>query len=857
MAKVLAMRTDRLGDIILASGYLSELAGIHQVDLWVAPGLDPVAGILDPRINVRVTPFHSHLADDPDIVARWLMLIHDESYDVIVLSQFTHDYANLLALGWTNTPQVWGFANAEHEGHFGWLKTKFGNPVRDPSPASLTCAATVDPFALDTEKYAALAATCGFAESAQNGHPRLFRRGQSIAARSSGHGTLIWPGSGLPQRRWPVDQFADLLGRAPERYLDPIDVGGTTAEREIVEACCRAIRAVGRSSTSWIVEPDQLAQTAGALQKYTRVLSNDTGIAHLAAAVGTPVDSISPAQYQGRFIVDGDRSRTFFADIPCRRCRGACIFPDEETWPCVSAIAAPAVADALRAEAPGNTVLLSTGDRFPMSVLFAAQRSITRRNDEVWSELLSRIEVERRKWETLHGEADLNQRIMVSRAQQAERQRDELRGLLEEAQQQREQLASLLRQAEEQREEARTVLAESDRHREELATLLSDAQVQRDEWRTHHDTLQEKLSRAKTEAGELRSKSEATTVLREPWVRPGVGSFISIVTPSFGQAEFIGETIESVASQGYEHFEHLVVDGGSTDGTVAALGEYPNLQWVSEPDHGQAHAINKGLLAARGDILAYINSDDFYLPGAFEHVAKIFNDNPDVGMVVGGCDCVDQNSNKIGHYRARFDSVEDLIRYWGWDDWVCIPQPSTFWRRSVLEQVGLFDLDRHMALDYDMWLRIVQVTKVRTTDRTLAAFRLAPDTKTVSRTHEMYLEEFEVSRNHWNLLPRPRRMRISIEARNHLAQRLLGVAEHFALNTIGDPSLARRLAGDACRCAPWILLNPRLYLTVLSSFAERQGESDHKAAHKLHRGYLTLLWRLSGNHQPTPPEDTE
>ncbi len=134
---------------------------------------------------------------------------------------------------------------------------------------------------------------------------------------------------------------------------------------------------------------------------------------------------------------------------------------------------------------------------------------------------------------------------------------------------------------------------------------------------------------------------------------------ISIVTPSFQQGATIEATIRSVLEQGYPRFEHLVMDGGSTDETVEVLRRYPHLQWVSEPDRGQTHAINKGLERSRGEIWAYLNSDDVYRSGCFEQVAEAFRD-PACQVLVGDCDRIDGTGAVIGHDRAQLERPEWL-----------------------------------------------------------------------------------------------------------------------------------------------------------------------------------------------------
>jgi hypothetical protein len=205
---------------------------------------------------------------------------------------------------------------------------------------------------------------------------------------------------------------------------------------------------------------------------------------------------------------------------------------------------------------------------------------------------------------------------------------------------------------------------------------------------------------------------------------------ISIVTPSFNQGAFIEQTICSVLSQGYPNLEYVVRDGGSTDGTTEALERYrPRLtRVVSEPDGGQADAINKGFAQCSGEIMAYLNSDDLLLPGALAHVASFFARHPEVDAVYGHRVVIDAHSRDIGMWvlPAHRDWVVKLQDF--------IPQETLFWRRSAWELAGaLFDTNLRCAIDWDFLLRLVnrQARLVRL-PRFLGAFRSHPAQKTTA-----------------------------------------------------------------------------------------------------------------------------
>ncbi len=206
---------------------------------------------------------------------------------------------------------------------------------------------------------------------------------------------------------------------------------------------------------------------------------------------------------------------------------------------------------------------------------------------------------------------------------------------------------------------------------------------------------------------------------------------ISVITPSYNQAGFIEETIQSVLDQGYPNLEYLVMDGGSEDGTVEILRKYEKcLQWTSGKDRGQSDALNKGFRQATGEILAFLNSDDRYEPGALRIVGDFFADHPDAHWVTGRCRVVDVRGHEIRKLVTTYKNfwlwirslqVLKVIDY--------ISQPATFWRRSVIDKVGLFDEDLRFSMDYDFSLRTAQHFSLWVIDAYLAAFRIHPDSK--------------------------------------------------------------------------------------------------------------------------------
>jgi len=205
---------------------------------------------------------------------------------------------------------------------------------------------------------------------------------------------------------------------------------------------------------------------------------------------------------------------------------------------------------------------------------------------------------------------------------------------------------------------------------------------------------------------------------------------ISLVTPSLNQGRFLRATIESVLSQEYPALDYFVQDGGSTDGTLDVLASYAGrVSYVSEPDRGQADAINRGLRRARGEVLGYLNSDDVLKPGALHAVGEAFATHPEALFVFGRAAYIDAEGKTVSPYLVRPDALSRLA------DSCFIAQPAAFFRRKVWEKVGEFDETLHHTMDYDYWLRIA--TRFGPScglflDRELAGARLHGDAKSVA-----------------------------------------------------------------------------------------------------------------------------
>ena len=218
-------------------------------------------------------------------------------------------------------------------------------------------------------------------------------------------------------------------------------------------------------------------------------------------------------------------------------------------------------------------------------------------------------------------------------------------------------------------------------------------------------------------------------------------ALVSVVTPSFNQAQFLEATILSVLDQDYPNLEYIIVDGGSTDGSLEIIQHYSNRLswWVSEKDQGQTDAINKGFARANGEILAWLNSDDTYHPNAVSEAVELLSGRPEVGLVYGDADFINQNGSVIGRFPAAQTDYKRLRR-----GYVHIPQQASFWRADLWKKVGPLDPSFYFAMDYDLWVRLARLAPIEYVPRLWANFRLHSLGKTVAADERCWPEMLKV-----------------------------------------------------------------------------------------------------------------
>ncbi len=216
---------------------------------------------------------------------------------------------------------------------------------------------------------------------------------------------------------------------------------------------------------------------------------------------------------------------------------------------------------------------------------------------------------------------------------------------------------------------------------------------------------------------------------------------VSIITPSYNQGRFLEASMRSVLEQDYPNLEYIVVDGGSKDESVEVIKKFGDrlAWWVSEKDKGHADALNKGFSHATGDILAWLNSDDTYFPGAVSAAVAALRDHPKAGMVYADANLIDEEGRTIGQFAAKQTDYHHLLR-----GSVHIPQATTFFRAGLWRQVGPLDLSLFFSFDYDLWVRLAKVSELLYVPGLWANFRMHELGKSVKNDDRCYPDMLKV-----------------------------------------------------------------------------------------------------------------
>ncbi len=274
---------------------------------------------------------------------------------------------------------------------------------------------------------------------------------------------------------------------------------------------------------------------------------------------------------------------------------------------------------------------------------------------------------------------------------------------------------------------------------------------------------------------------------------------VSIVTPSLNQGRYLEATLRSILEQDYPNLELWVIDAGSNDESLAILERYahdPRLRWLSEPDRGQADAINKGWARCHGQIMAWLNADDTYLPGAIRSQVAVFNAAPEVGAVYGDVIFTDADGRQRNRVYGRPFRPDIILRL------QMSPQPAIFVRRSLIEQVGPLAINRRYAMDVDLWARVAALAPWQHNPTPVATYRLHADSKTVAQFTGFYEEWLAIARHYFaqpGLSPNEQAAQPSVLADIYAAMANLEVQNGTLAAAIRYSAYALSLAGPRPR----------------------------------------------------------
>jgi glycosyltransferase involved in cell wall biosynthesis len=219
---------------------------------------------------------------------------------------------------------------------------------------------------------------------------------------------------------------------------------------------------------------------------------------------------------------------------------------------------------------------------------------------------------------------------------------------------------------------------------------------------------------------------------------------ISVVTPSYNHEQYITDTIESVLRQKYDNFEHIIIDNGSQDNTISVLKRYHHLKWITQKNEGTAKAVNQGAKMATGDILCWVNSDDYLDDDAFSEVNKVISSNPNTELVFGGLTFVDKNKQIISKEETFKFNIDYLINVSA----DIIKQPASFYSKDLFWKVNGLDSSLSLVYDYDLFLKMLLIISPYFTDKNLAFYRQYSTTQTKSNIRKQSKEIFKISRKY-------------------------------------------------------------------------------------------------------------
>jgi ADP-heptose:LPS heptosyltransferase/glycosyltransferase involved in cell wall biosynthesis len=736
--KILLPRFDTFGDLVLLEPFLRSLQGVFkeaQITLLVRERYEQLAPLFPHQLRwqvSRINPYSEPI--DPSVVKDLLNQLENEHWDLILFTKYEHTWVEYLIGAWFKTVQ--SVAISPMKDLPNWLRHYLQTLGIDSEP-SLDEVVSVEEKAHESEKYQVLLNYLA-GENRQLPSPKLtvpdfFREDSKEILRSlrlSGKKFCVClPGGteNIAIKMWPLEKFAKAIIWLRNKHKINTLLIGHEKERDIVEEVAGLARTSSDQPPIWLGKDGGIPVLAGILEQAKFYLGNDTGPMHMSAALGIPVVALFGGGTWPRFIPKGSEGYVVVRPMPCFYCGWKCSFEDA---PCIKELPFSLVQEALekvlrKRGLEKDKVFIHEAEGYPkIANIFIEKAAGPFRKSEADREARLQVihefarqlqEGDEDRQAKLKAIKDISGRLQESEAGRAsqlevirdyERQIREMEGDWQVRLGEIEDLGRRLEQSESDRDVVHKRV-------EDLGRRLEEGEADRAEHLKIIEDLNRRLEESEADrAARLEViqnyEREMLGMVKRLNLSNSVLPKISIITPSFNQGAFIERTIRSVISQEYPNLEYIIIDGGSTDGTLEVIKRYEShlAYWVSEPDNGQAEAINKGLSKATGDITTWLNSDDTYTEGALWEWVKAVSRYPKADIwMASHHNYTDEDDNVFRVMENIFISHDEFVKYWRMGG-IRVNQPSVFFRSQLLEKVKAIDPQLHYGLDYDFFLRL-------------------------------------------------------------------------------------------------------------------------------------------------------
>jgi ADP-heptose:LPS heptosyltransferase/glycosyltransferase involved in cell wall biosynthesis len=709
---LLLPRFDTFGDIVLLEGLLRALLDLlpeARITVFVREGYDQLAELFPDRLTWKTTKINPY-KEAPDVVevSSFLEELGADSYDLLLTTTYNRTWPDDLIAAKLHS--AWRVALGEATDVPDYL-LQLLRALGVESPCF-----PYDEFVPvveknhETEKYQALwERLTGEKErlpkpqlSISNGTAKKSEEVLEKLGLKQGRFFFCFPAGTLniSLKNWPEDCFAEVIAYLEKRFKLTALVSGHESERGIIEKVVELAKEKGAHSVLWLGKDSDIPLACALAKRSCFYLGNDTGLMHMTAALNKPVIAIFGGGTWPRFLPVAKIGRAFVYPMPCFYCMWDCLFSEPL---CIRSLNADAILQEIKGLV--DEILHGNGD---FKVI--EEKANHGQFYMFFEKAVERLLLEKEKLQA--SEADREARLVEVIQQLGEK--------LQASETDREARLEVIQQLGEKLQASET---DREARLEVIQQLGEKQQVNEADREARLEVIRE-------------YEREMLKISNRLDLSNSVLPKISIVTPSFNQVLYIEKTIQSVIDQGYPNLEYIIIDGGSTDGSLEVIKRYEAhlSYWISEPDSGQAEAINKGFSRATGVLVSWLNSDDTHREGALWEWVKAILRYPKADIwMASHHNYMDECDNVLSVMENVFVNHSEFVKYWRMGG-IRVNQPSVFFRRELLDEVWEIDACLHYGLDYDFFLRLSRNHRIMTVDGNWINYRLHRGAK--SGTHE-------------------------------------------------------------------------------------------------------------------------